>query len=52
MQFFTLIRDLFRFLNARKKWWLYPIILTLVILGALLVFTSGSIIAPFIYSLF
>jgi hypothetical protein len=46
------LRDLFGFLRERKKYWLIPIIMTLLLLGALIVFTSGSAIAPFIYTLF
>jgi len=37
---------------ARKKWWLLPIIIILVLLGALILFTEGSAVAPFIYTLF
>ena len=44
--------DLWGFLKVRKKFWLLPIILTLLILGALIVLTSGSAIAPFIYTIF
>ena len=44
--------DLWGFLKARKKFWLLPIILTLLIFGALIVLTSGSAIAPFIYTIF
>ena len=40
------------FLRARRKWWLTPIILFLVIFGALIVLTEGSALAPFIYALF
>ena len=50
--FITLIKDIWAFLNARKKYWLAPLILTLVLMGALIVFTQGSVIAPFIYSIF
>ena len=46
------LRDLWGFLRTRKKYWLIPIIMTLLLLGALIVFTSGSAIAPFIYTLF
>ena len=41
-----------QFLKARKKYWLMPIILMLLALGALMVFTEGSALAPFIYALF
>jgi hypothetical protein len=49
---FEFIQDLWGFLKIRKKFWLAPIILTLIILGALLVLTQGSAVAPFIYTLF
>ncbi len=46
------IRDLWGFMRVRKKYWLLPIIIILVMLGVLIVLTSGSAIAPFIYTLF
>lgn len=46
------LQDLWGFLRERKKYWLAPLIITLVLLGALIVFTQGSAIAPFIYTLF
>ena len=46
------LRDLLGFLKVRKKFLLLPIILTLLLLGALIVMTSGTAIAPFIYTLF
>jgi competence protein ComGC len=46
------IKDLFRFLMHRKKWWLIPLIVFLLIIGLLLIFSSGSALAPFIYTLF
>ncbi len=46
------LRDLWGFLKVRKKFWLLPIILTLLFFGALIVLTSGTAIAPFIYTLF
>ncbi len=49
---FELIKDLWRFSKERKKLWLMPIIVVLVLLGALMVFSEGSAIAPFIYTLF
>ena len=45
-------KDLWGFLKVRKKYWLLPIILTLLLFGILIVLTSGSAIAPFIYTLF
>jgi len=44
--------DLWDFMKVRKKFWLLPTILLLLFLGTLVVFTSGSAIAPFIYTLF
>lgn len=46
------IKELWQFLKARKKWWLLPIIIFLLLLGALIFFTEGSAIAPFIYTMF
>jgi hypothetical protein len=45
-------RDLWGFLKERKKFWLLPIIIALVLLGVLIVMTGGTAIAPFIYTLF
>lgn len=47
-----LIRDIWDFLRFRKKYWLAPLIITLVLMGALIVVTQGSVVAPFIYSIF
>jgi hypothetical protein len=47
-----LLKDLWAFLRVRKKFWLVPIVLVLVLLGALLVLGQGSAIAPFIYTIF
>lgn len=47
-----LLKDLWGFLKARKKFWLAPVIAMLLLLGALLVLAQGSAIAPFIYTLF
>jgi hypothetical protein len=49
MEFLT---DLWAFMRVRKKFWLLPIVLTLVLLGALVVFSQGSAVAPFVYTLF
>ncbi|MEM6434561.1 MAG: DUF5989 family protein [Cyanobacteria bacterium P01_D01_bin.115] len=46
------LTDLWGFLRERKKYWLAPLIITLVLIGVLIVFTQGSAIAPFIYTLF
>lgn len=45
-------RELWSFMKVRKKFWLLPIILVLLTLGALIVLTQGSAVAPFIYTLF
>jgi hypothetical protein len=47
-----LLLDLWGFMLKRQKYWLAPLILSLVLMGALLMFTKGSVVAPFIYSLF
>lgn len=47
-----LIVELWDFMKERKKFWLLPIIITLLSLGSLLVLTQGSAVAPFIYTLF
>lgn len=47
-----IVKDLWGFLNHRKKFWLMPIIIVLLAFGGLIVLTSGSAIAPFIYTLF
>ena len=46
------LQDLWGFLKVRKKFWLLPIILALLLFGALIVLTSGSAVAPFIYTIF
>ena len=47
-----LLQDLWQFMKQRKKYWLAPIIIVMLLLGGLLIFTEGSAIAPFIYTLF
>ena len=47
-----LIKDLWGFMRARKKFWLGPIIVVMLLLGVLIVLAEGSAIAPFIYTLF
>ncbi len=49
MDFFA---ELWRFMRARKKFWLLPILLMMIVLGGLVVLTKGSAVAPFIYTLF
>ena len=46
------VKDFWNFMKVRKKFWLLPIILCLLCLGFLIVFTGGSAIAPFVYTLF
>jgi len=46
------IKELWAFMKARKKFWLLPIIVVLLLLGGLIVFVQGSAVAPFIYTLF
>jgi Family of unknown function (DUF5989) len=46
------IAELWAFMRERKKFWLAPIVIVLVLLGSLIVLTQGSAIAPFIYTLF
>lgn len=48
----SILAELWAFMKVRKKWWLGPIVLMLLLLGLLLVFTQGSALAPFIYTLF
>jgi hypothetical protein len=48
----SLLLELWRFMKERKKFWLAPIVLCLLLLGSLIVLTSGSAVAPFIYTLF
>jgi Family of unknown function (DUF5989) len=47
-----LLKDLWQFMRQRKKFWLAPVIVVMVLLGALLVLAQGSAVAPFIYTLF
>jgi Family of unknown function (DUF5989) len=47
-----IVGEFWEFLRVRKKWWLAPIIIVMVLVGALLVFAQGSALAPFIYTIF
>ena len=49
---FGIFGELWAFMRVRKKWWLGPIMIFLILLGVLIVFTEGSALAPFIYALF
>jgi hypothetical protein len=46
------LRELWAFLRVRKKLWLFPIVFMLVVVGGLLILAQGSVVAPFIYTLF
>lgn len=48
----TFLKELWDFMRIRKKFWLAPIIIMLLLLGALIFFTEGSAVAPFVYTLF
>jgi hypothetical protein len=48
----SLTRELWQFMKVRKKFWLLPIIVVMVLVGGLLVFAQGSALAPFIYTIF
>lgn len=47
-----LIKELWAFLRSRKKYWLWPIFVMMAFLGVLIVLAQGSVVAPFIYTLF
>jgi hypothetical protein len=46
------ISELWAFMKERKKFWLLPIVIVLLLFGTLVVFTQGTVVAPFIYTLF
>lgn len=48
----ALLRELFAYVSARKKWWLLPIVVVLIVFGGILILAQGSAIAPFIYTVF
>ncbi len=48
----SILSELWQFLKERKKWWLLPILVFLLLLGGLIILTQGSALAPFIYSIF
>jgi Family of unknown function (DUF5989) len=48
----SIAQEFWGFLRARKKFWLLPIVIMMVLLGGLIVLTHGSVVAPFIYALF
>jgi hypothetical protein len=47
-----IVRELWAYMKVRRKWWLLPIIVVLLLVGALLVFAQSSVLAPFIYTIF
>ncbi len=49
---FTIFKELWQYMKYRKKWWLGPIIIFLILLGIFIVLIEGSALAPFIYTLF
>ena len=48
----TLLKELFGLIKERKKWWLLPIIIFLVLIGVLIILAQNPVLAPFIYTLF
>lgn len=48
----SVVRSLWGFMRERKKMWLFPVILVMLLLGTLLVLSQGSVLAPFIYTIF
>ena len=50
--FIDLLKDIWDFMKVRKKYWLIPLILTILFMGVLFVAAQGTVIAPFIYSIF
>ncbi len=52
MRNLSLLRELWAYMKVRKRWWLLPIILFVLVLGSLVVLAEGSALAPFIYTIF
>mgnify|MGYP001241367864 CR=1 FL=1 len=50
--FFELLGDIWQFLKVRKKYWLAPLIITLLLIGTVIVLTQGTVVSTFIYSIF
>lgn len=48
----SLLAEFWMFLRVRKKWWLAPIVIVLALFGSLIIFTQGSALAPFVYTIF
>ena len=47
-----MVSELWAFMRVRKKWWLLPIIIVMLVVGTLIIFAQGSVLAPFIYAIF
>jgi hypothetical protein len=52
MSSISLARELWAFMKVRKKWWLLPVIVIMLLIGMLITFAQGSALAPFIYTIF
>ena len=52
MSSWSLVREFWAFMRVRKKWWLLPILLVMLAIGALLIFAQSSVLAPLIYTIF
>jgi hypothetical protein len=48
----SFVVELWEFMRARKKWWVMPLVLVMLLFGGLVILTKGSAVAPFIYTLF
>ncbi len=48
----SVLKELFAYMRARKKWWLLPVLIVLLVFGGLLILAQGSAIGPFIYTVF
>jgi Family of unknown function (DUF5989) len=48
----AIVRELFAYMGARKKWWLLPIVFMLLVFGGLMILAQGSAVAPFVYTVF
>ena len=48
----SLVSELWAFMSERKKWWLLPVMVVMLVVGTLLIFAQGSALAPFIYTIF
>ncbi len=48
----SLVGELFSYMSARKKWWLFPVLFVLMTVGGILVLAQGTAVAPFIYTVF